>query len=91
MNGSTTAQRTELLYDTANRLVAQNYNVGSTDYTTSYTYSSTDGTLSSMKTAAGATINYTYDGLKRLQMAAATSGSATVLTTKQRRSRSTTR
>lgn len=82
MNGSTTAQRTELLYDTANRLVAQNYNVGSTDYTTSYTYSSTDGTLSSMKTAAGATINYTYDGLKRLQMAAATSGSATVLTTK---------
>lgn len=35
-----------------------------------------------MKTAAGATINYTYDGLKRLQMAAATSGSATVLTTK---------
>lgn len=81
-DGTNTIQRTEHLYDAANRLKQQNYTVGNKSFTTNYTYSSTDGTLSSMKTAAGATINYTYDGLKRLQMAAATSGSATVLTTK---------
>ena len=35
-----------------------------------------------MKTAQGATIGYTYDGLKRQKKTTVTSGSSTVLTTK---------
>ena len=40
-------QRTEHLYDTANRLTAQNWTVGSSSFTEQYTYNGTDGTLSS--------------------------------------------
>lgn len=81
-DGTNTIQLTEHLYDAANRLKQQNYTVGSKSFTTNYTYSSTDGLLTSMKTAQGATIGYTYDGLKRQKKTTVTSGSSTVLTTK---------
>ena len=81
-DGTNTIQRTEHLYDAANRLKQQNYTVGNKSFTTNYTYSSTDGLLTSMKTAQGATIGYTYDGLKRQKKTTVTSGSSTVLTTK---------
>lgn len=81
-DGTNTIQRTEHLYDAANRLKQQNYTVGNKSFTTNYTYSSTDGLLTSMKTAQGATIGYTYDGLKRQKKTTVTSGGSTVLTTK---------
>ena len=81
-DGTNTIQRTEHLYDAANRLKQQNYTLGNKSFTTNYTYSSTDGLLTSMKTAQGATIGYTYDGLKRQKKTTVTSGSSTVLTTK---------
>ena len=81
-DGTNTIQLTEHLYDAANRLKQQNYTVGSKSFTTNYTYSSTDGLLTSMKTAQGATIGYTYDGLKRQKKTTVTSGSSTVLTIK---------
>lgn len=60
-DGTNTIQRTEHLYDAANRLKQQNYTVGNKSFTTNYTYSSTDGLLTSMKTAQGAAVSYTYD------------------------------
>ena len=68
-------QRTEHLYDTANRISSQSWmlkdnlstgNGSYTTYTESYTYRTSDGALSSMTPAVGSKITFTYDVIKRL-------------------------
>ena len=63
-------QETEHIYDTENRIKSQSWQLGSTAYSESYTYSASDGSLSSMTTkrngAALAAVTFTYDALKRL-------------------------
>ena len=83
-------QRTEHKYDANNRLKSQAWTVGSTAYSESYTYddpnaatgkTSGDGSLLQMTTATGATIDFSYDTLKRLNKETVKSGSTTVMTT----------
>lgn len=67
-------QRTEHLYDQANRLTNQNWVVGQRSFKESYTYNSSDGTMASMQIVyddangwnAKDKLTYTYDSLKRL-------------------------
>ena len=83
-------QRTEHKYDACNRLKSQAWTVDSTAYSESYTYddpnaatgkTSGDGSLLQMTTATGATIDFSYDNLKRLNQETVKSGSTTVMTT----------
>ena len=65
-------QRTEHLYDAYNRLYIQRWVMGGKSRSEKYTYSdgaNGDGSLTQLKTGSGYKINYTYDGLKRLQTA----------------------
>ena len=73
--GSGIVQRTEHLYDTANRLSKQSWVVGARNFSEEYSYDSVDGNLSSMKLCfdegtgtdpATNQLTYTYDGLNRL-------------------------
>ena len=75
----TVKQRTQHLYDTANRLTSQSWTVGNDTYTESYTYYSGDGSLKAVTTATGDKLTYAYDGLKRLSTATVTNGSGTTL------------
>ena len=59
-------QRTQHVYDSANRLTAQSWQIGSDSFSESYAYDSTDGKLSTMNTGAGTEITCDYDELKRL-------------------------
>ena len=59
-------QRTEHLYDNANRLTKQSWTIGNTPFTEEYTYNSRDGSLQSYSDALGGTVNNSYDALKRL-------------------------
>ncbi len=67
-------QRTEHLYDGANRLTAQNWTVGERSFTEAYAYDAADGTMAAMLATyddgsgwvARDKLTYTYDGLKRL-------------------------
>ena len=43
--GSSNVQRTEHLYDTANRLTKQSWTIGGKAFTESYTYRANDGSL----------------------------------------------
>ena len=52
-------------YDTSDRLTEQSWQIGNDSFTESYTYSSTDGTLSYM-TTGGDTLGFTYNSLKQL-------------------------
>ena len=63
--GSDTIQRTEHLYDNANRLTAQNWSIGTKGYSESYSYRTNDGALENITLATGDTVNYHYDDLKR--------------------------
>ena len=74
----TLVQRTEHKYDKDNRLSAQNWTIGSTDFSESYAYNEADGSLKKLETGAGS-IDYTYDNLKRLQKATATNAKGNVL------------
>ena len=65
-DGNTVTQRTEQLYDTANRLSAQGWTIGGTSYRESYAYDASDGSLTTLNTAVGTRIGYNYDALKRL-------------------------
>ena len=58
---------TEHIYDTSNRLIKQSWKSDTDERSESYTYNSDDGTLSSLTTASGEKLDYTYDYLKRLQ------------------------
>ena len=77
-------QRTEHLYDSANRLTSQSWMFGDeTSYTESYSYDTDDGKVTSVNTAAGATIAIGYDVLKRLETETTTlNGASTPLYTK---------
>ncbi|MGM9650727.1 MAG: hypothetical protein ACI3VX_02170, partial [Faecousia sp.] len=75
----TVKQRTQHLYDTANRLTSQSWTVGNDTYTESYTYYSGDGSLKAVTTATGDKLTYAYDSLKRLSTATVTNGSGTTL------------
>jgi len=57
--------RVDLQYNDAGQLVGQTWNIEGTVYSESYTYAE-DGTLSSMTTATGQTLQMTYDDLQRL-------------------------
>ena len=63
----TTAQRTEHIYDSENRISAQNWTLGTTDYSERYTYSTADGSLSYVQCTGFTDYAFTYDALKRLQ------------------------
>ena len=59
---------TQHIYDTSNRIKQQSWQTSSGDARSeTYTYNSSDGTLTKMKTASGRTITLSYDYLKRLQ------------------------
>jgi len=77
-SGTTMVQRTEHIYDTANRLISQTWQLGNQAFSESYAYSSSDGGLTSMGTAAGTTIGYTYDPLKRLSRETTTAGGSSL-------------
>lgn len=74
-DGNTVTQRTEQLYDTANRLSAQGWTLGGTSYRESYAYDVSDGSLTTLNTAVGTKIGYNYDALKRLRSRAVYQGS----------------
>ena len=74
-DGNTVTQRTEQLYDTANRLSAQGWTLGGTSYRESYDYDASDGSLTTLNTAVGTKIGYNYDALKRLRSRAIYQGS----------------
>ena len=74
-DGNTVTQRTEQLYDTANRLSAQDWTIGGTSYRESYAYDASDGSLTTLNTAVGTKIGYNYDALKRLRSRAIYQGS----------------
>lgn len=74
-DGNTVTQRTEQLYDTANRLSAQGWTIGGTSYRESYAYDASDGSLTTLNTAVGTRIGYNYDALKRLRSRAIYQGS----------------
>lgn len=67
-------QRTEHLYDGANRLTAQNWTIGERSFTEAYAYDAADGTMSAMLATyddgsgwvARDKLTYTYDDLNRL-------------------------
>lgn len=58
-------QRTEHLYDGANRLTAQNWSIGETGFGETYEYRSSDGLMTKMTAGTGFSLNYAYDALKR--------------------------
>ena len=64
-DGNDLVQQTEHLYDTANRLTKQSWQIGSTAFTESYAYDEDDGSLASMMAATGDVIACNYDALKR--------------------------
>lgn len=74
-DGNAVTQRTEQLYDTANRLSAQGWTIGGTSYRESYAYDASDGSLTTLNTAVGTKIGYNYDALKRLRSRAIYQGS----------------
>lgn len=73
LNNGSTVQRTEHLYDTANRVTGRRWAVGSRSFSEEYTYNDStndlatlnDGSLATMTTATGDTLFYYYDALKR--------------------------
>ena len=70
-----TVLRTEHQYDTDNRMTGQSYQIGSQTFSEAYTYNNNDGSMTSMKTANGDNLNFSYDGIKRLSSTAAKTGS----------------
>ena len=87
-NNTTVVQRTEHLYDPYNRLSAQTWVIQGESFSESYAYNDPDpdkpyalkdGSLTQMTTATGDTINYSYDGLKRLSSTAIKNSGGTTL------------
>ena len=86
---NTIVQRTEHLYDEFSRLSSQSWVIQGDPFSESYTYNDPDednpgapqdGSLKQMTTAIGATIDYTYDAIKRLSGTTVTNSSgATIL------------
>ena len=89
-------QSVEQLYDEHSRLTEQNWVVGTTPYSESYTYNDPpkegetvpegvpqDGSLATVTTATGDTLTFGYDALKRLEQVQATNTHGTTLLTTQ--------
>ena len=92
----TITQRTEHLYDEFNRLSSQSWVIEGDPFSERYDYNDPptddqnvgaddpvrpkDGSLAQMTTASGATIDYTYDTLKRLHKTTVKDGENTILT-----------
>ena len=53
-------------YDNAGQLIGQTWYVGNSTYSESYTYNITDGSLNTMSTGTGETLQFSYDDLQRL-------------------------
>ena len=53
-------------YNANNQLVGQHWTVGTTTYSETYTYDTTDGALTSYNNALGQTISLEYDALRRI-------------------------
>ena len=53
-------------YDTSGQLVGQSWYTGRDGYSESYTYNTTDGSLATVTTATGQTVQLGYDELQRL-------------------------
>ena len=74
--GNGIVQKTEHIYDTANRLTKQNWTVGARSFRETYRYDSSDGNLSSLEISYDSgnsgwgfvtdKLTYTYDDLNRL-------------------------
>ena len=67
--GGSLVLRTHHSYDTDNRLSAQGWQIGSDSFSQTYNYGEWDGNLSSIvlsRNSSNITVNYTYDGLRRL-------------------------
>ena len=58
--------RVDLQYDANGQLVGQKWNIEGTEYSESYTYNSTDGSLNTLTTATGETLQMNYDALQRI-------------------------
>lgn len=56
---------TDHQYDTSDRIKSQSWQIGEDGFSESYTYNTADGILTTMVTD-GDTLNFSYDGLKRL-------------------------
>ena len=81
-NNGTLVQRTEHMYDNANRLISQSWQFNDGDsYKEEYTYDSTDGKLTSQTTVQNSTITLSYDALKRLSTQSVTKGTNSVYST----------
>lgn len=80
VSGNITVQSTEHIYDTANRLTKQSWTLGNSPFTEQYTYNSNDGSLSTVTTPVGSTVNFDYDSLKRLTSQATVIGNNTLFT-----------
>lgn len=65
-NSSGNVVTTHQTYDANNQLTAQYWQLGSTNYSKSYTYSKTTGLLATHKPAVGNTLSFAYDALQRL-------------------------
>ena len=65
-NSSGVILSTRQTYDSNNQLTGQQWRIGTTNYSESYTYSKTTGLLATHKPAVGNTLTYGYDGLQRL-------------------------
>ena len=61
--------RVYLSYDSSGQLVGQSWYMGNSSYSESYTYNTTDGSLNTMVTGTGDTIQLDYDELQRLTSA----------------------
>ena len=57
---------TQQEYNASNQLAGQSWQMGDTSYSESYTYNAADGSLNTMTTATGQTVNFGYDKLRRL-------------------------
>ena len=76
-NDSSLVQRTEHLYDQANRLTAQNWSIGSSGFSEQYSYDSSDGTMATFDITSTLPngnsdtfhLNYDYDKLNRMEKA----------------------
>ena len=65
-NSSGVILSTRQTYDSNNQLTGQQWRIGTTNYSESYTYSKTTGLLATHKPAVGNTLTYGYDELQRL-------------------------
>ena len=65
LNNGNLVLHTKHQYDTSDRITNQSWQIGNEAFSENYTYSTTDGTLTSM-TTGGDSLGFTYNNLKQL-------------------------